>query len=430
MSNFVFVLDTTKRSLNPVHPGTARHLLKQGKAAVFRRYPFTLILKDACPEVPVQAVELRLEPGSQVTGIAIVQADKVLFSAELTHRGRQIQRALLSRRQLRKKRRSRKTRYRKSRFLNRTLPEGWLAPSLQHRVQTTMTWVNRLCKFAPVGSIVQELAKFDLQLIQNSVSQPSDLGKVEEQQNGLQAYEVKAYLTEKFHHQCVYCNAKDVPLAIAHSNLSSCRGSGRVPDLVLICQSCQQAQGNQTMQDFLSGQPNLLKRVVAKLEMPLNGASVVSPTQWALLKALKQTGLPIHTGSRGKTNFNRARLGLPQKPWLGAACVGEVDTLKILTQQPLLITAKGHGTRQMCGTNKYGFPIRHRSRVQVHRGFQTGDIVTAMVTAGQKVGFYVGRVLCRASGSFDMTTKAGRVSGINHKYCQVIHKKDGYRYSF
>jgi hypothetical protein len=52
MQNFVFVLDTTKKPLNPVHPGQARRLLKQGKAAVFRRYPFTIILKEEVTEIP------------------------------------------------------------------------------------------------------------------------------------------------------------------------------------------------------------------------------------------------------------------------------------------------------------------------------------------------------------------------------------------
>jgi len=84
----------------------------------------------------------------------------------------------------------------------------------------------------------------------------------------------------------------------------------------------------------------------------------------------------------------------------------------------------------MCGTNQYGFPVRHRSRTQVHKGFQTGDIVKAVVSSGKKVGTYVGRVLCRASGSFDLATKSGRVAGISYKYCIHMHKKDGYNYAY
>ncbi|MET0115742.1 MAG: HNH endonuclease, partial [Limnospira maxima] len=74
---------------------------------------------------------------------------------------------------------------------------------------------------------------------------------------------------------------------------------------------------------------------------------------------------------------------LPKAHWLDTACVGPVESLEVLTSKPLLILAKGHGTRQMCGTNKYGFPNRHRSRRQIHKGFQTGDMVTVLVTAGK-----------------------------------------------
>jgi hypothetical protein len=164
--NFVFVLDTNHKPLTPCKPSMARKLLKAGKAAVFRRFLFTIILKkevDATPE----PIELKLDPGSKVTGIALKQGSKVFFGAELTHRGQAIKASLESRRSLRRGRRARQTRYRQARFLNRTRPKGWLAPSLQHRVETTLTWVNKFIKLAPIGSIVQELVRFDLQQVEN-----------------------------------------------------------------------------------------------------------------------------------------------------------------------------------------------------------------------------------------------------------------------
>ncbi len=102
MSNFVFVLDTDRRPLDPVHPGEARHLLNAGKAAVFRRYPFIIILKESCPDALVQGLELKLDPGSKVTGIVLKQGNRIIFGAELQHRGQQIKDALLSRRQFRR----------------------------------------------------------------------------------------------------------------------------------------------------------------------------------------------------------------------------------------------------------------------------------------------------------------------------------------
>ncbi|MBD2002323.1 MULTISPECIES: RNA-guided endonuclease IscB [Cyanophyceae] len=424
MSNFVFLLDANKRPLDPIHPGAARHLLNQGKAAVFRRYPFTIILKECCQDVPVCGLELKLDPGSKVTGIAIKQGNKIIFGAELQHRGHQIKDALLSRRQLRRVRRNRLTRYRKARFLNRTRPKGRLAPSLSHRVLTIITWVRKFQRLAPITSIVQELVRFDLQLMQNP-----EISGVEYQQGELQGYEVRQYLLEKWGRKCAYCGVENVPFEVEHIQPRSKGGSDRISNLALACHPCNEAKGNQDIRDFLASKSDVLSRILKQAKSPLKDAAVVNSTRWALFNALKTTGLPVTTGTGGQTKFNRTRFNLPKAHWLDAACVGNIKILKLLTKKPLLIAAKGHGTRQMCGTDKYGFPTRHKSRVQIHKGFQTGDIVRARVTAGKKIGSYVGRVLCRASGSFDITTTTGRVAGISHKYCKAIHRKDGYSYA-
>lgn len=425
MSNFVFVLDTHKQPLDPVHPGAARHLLNAGKAAVFRRYPFTIILKEACPDVPVQDLELSLDPGSKVTGIAIKQGNKVIFGAELQHRGQQIKDVLLSRRQLRRSRRNRKTRYRQARFLNRTRPDGWLASSLRHRVLTTLTWVRKFMRLAPIKSIAQELVRFDLQLMQNS-----EISGVEYQQGELQGYEVREYLLEKWNRKCAYCGAENVPLEVEHIQPRSKGGSDRVSNLALACHPCNQGKGNQDIQDFLSGKPELLSRILKQAKSPLKDAAAVNSTRWALFNALKETGLTVRTGTGGQTKFNRTRFNLPKSHWIDAACVGKVESLEVLTSKPLLIAAKGHGTRQMCRTDKYGFPSRHVPRNKFVKGFQTGDIVKAVVTTGKKVGVYVGRVAVRSTGSFNISTAHGLIQGISHKYCKAIHKKDGYNYAY
>ena len=116
---------------------------------------------------------------------------------------------------------------------------------------------------------------------------------------------------------------------------------------------------------------------------------------------------------------------------MDAACVGETganvhipDTLK-----PLIITATGHGSRQMCRVDQYGFPRTTAKKQKAVKGFQTGDIVKAIVTSGKKIGTYLGRVAVRASGSFNLSTKDGTVQGISWKYCQRIQAVDGYNYS-
>ncbi|MEQ9669834.1 RRXRR domain-containing protein, partial [Coleofasciculus sp. G2-EDA-02] len=116
------------------------------------RYPFTIIMKQEVKNPVVKEHRLKIDPGSQVTGLAILEGNRVVFAAELTHRGLAIKATLESRRAIRRGRRNRHTRYRKPRF-NRFRSTGWLAPSLQHRVDTTLTWVNRLRKLAPISFI-------------------------------------------------------------------------------------------------------------------------------------------------------------------------------------------------------------------------------------------------------------------------------------
>ncbi|MBS3027515.1 MAG: RNA polymerase sigma factor [Dolichospermum sp. DET50] len=143
---------------------------------------------------------------------------------------------------------------------------------------------------------------------------------------------------------------------------------------------------------------------IVQLNHKLNwGKSLVNSTRWALFSRLQETGLPVFTGSGGPTKFNRTRLKFPKTHWLDAACVGQIGELEILTNKPLLIKATGHGTRQMCRTDKFGFPSRYVPRIKFVKGFQTGDIVKAIVTTGKKIGKYIGRVAVRATGSFNIS---------------------------
>jgi len=216
-----------------------------------------------------------------------------------------------------------------------------------------------------------------------------------------------------------------VPLQIEHIHPKSQGGSNRISNLCLACEPCNTKKGTQDIKVFLAKKPDVLKKVLAQAKRPLKDATAVNSTRWALLNALKTTGLPVTTGSGGKTKFNRTKLGLPKSHWIDAACIGEVDSLKVLTSKPLLIKATGHRSRQVCRTDKFGFPIRYVPKSPFVKGFQTGDIVKAIVTSGKKIGTYVGRVAVRSSGSFNISAKE-LVQGISHKYCQILHREDGY----
>jgi 5-methylcytosine-specific restriction endonuclease McrA len=423
----VFVLDTEKRTLNPIHSAQARQLLRNKKAAVYRRFPFTIILKESRPESLVTTLRLKLDPGAKVTGIALVNdsSGEVVFAAELKHRGFAIRDALTSRLQLRRSRRARKTRYRQPRFLNRTRPQGWLAPCLKSRVENIKTWVERLRKLAPIEAISQELVRFDMQLMRN----PEIQGK-EYQQGTLAGYETREYLLEKWGRQCAYCGVKDVPFQIEHIHPRAKGGSNSITNLTLSCEKCNLKKGTKDIKEFLKKDPTRLEKILKHAKRPLADAAAVNTTRWALFTALKETDLPVETGSGGLTKFNRSQQKLEKTHWIDAACVGK-STSKLIVKgvKPLLITANGHGSRQSCRTDKFGFPSRHVPREKIHFNFQTGDIVKAVVTAGKKIGNYVGRVAIRSSGSYNISTKNGLIQGISYKFCKRIHAKDGYSYA-
>lgn len=319
MSNFVFVIDALLQPLDPIHPGQARRLLKQQRAAVYRRYPFTVILKHVVPDPQVSSYELKIDPGSKTTGFSIVRDfEDVVWGAELTHRGEQIKSDLQSRNKSRRNRRNRKTRYRrppkhewfrkgKKKPVPKHRRKGWIAPSLLSRVHNISTWVKRIQKYVPIMGLSQELVKFDTQKMQN----PEIDGK-EYQQGTLFGYEVREYLLEKWGRQCVYCGKPDVPLEVEHIYPRCSGGSDRVSNLTLACHDCNQTKGNQDVKDFLSNQPDLLARILGEAKKPLKDAAAVNSTRWALLIALKATGLPVEIGTGGRTKYNRTRLNLPK----------------------------------------------------------------------------------------------------------------------
>lgn len=419
----VFVLSSDGQPLDPCHPARARKLLSSGRAAVWRYFPFTIILRHRTSAASVIHLhQVKLDPGSKTTGIAVVQEDtgKVVWAGELTHRGQQIRDALIKRRAVRHSRRQRKTRYRPARFDNRRRRENWLAPSLAHRVKTTMTWVNRLRRFCPVAALSMELVRFDTQLMENP-----DISGVAYQQGTLTGYEVREWLLERWGRRCAYCGVTNTPLQVEHIVPRARGGSDRVSNLALACEPCNTRKGTRTAAEF--GHPE----VQAQACTPLRDAAAVNTTRWVLYQRLMATGLPVEVGTGGRTKYNRSRLGLPKAHWLDAACVGAStpDVLDVRDVRPLLIRATGHGSRQACRMDKYGFPRTGPKAARTVHSFRTGDLVRAVVTTGTKVGTYTGRVAVRASGSFNITTAGGTVQGFHHRFFRLLQRNDGYSYS-
>lgn len=426
---FVFVLGSDGQPLMPCTGKRARLLLSRGRAVVVRIKPFVIQMKDrAIEHSQTQPLEVKIDPGSRFTGICLSRTAgdvvNVLNLIELEHRGRSISKALTARAALRRGRRNRKTRYRQPRFLNRTKPEGWLAPSLRHRLETTIAWVKRLARWAPVASLALERVKFDMQKLQNP-----EISGTEYQQGTLYGREVKEYLLEKWQRKCMYCEAEDRALEVEHIVARANSGSDRVSNLGLACRTCNQAKGSLPIERFLSNRPSLLAKILAQAKKPLRDAAAVNSTRQAIFKLLLATGLPVMTGTGAETKHNRSRFGIPKTHALDAACVGQIASVNNWQRPHLEVKCTGSGRYGRTLTDKYGFPRGYLMKTKRVFGFATGDLVYAWLKL--KVGppiRVLGRLAVRASGYFAIVVDKVVHSTV-HVRCTVVQKADGYSYT-
>lgn len=446
----VSVLDQQKRVLEPCHPAVARRLLREGKAAVYKRYPFTIILKREVPEPKTTDYTLSIDPGSKCTGLAITDSEQHIVACfELHHRGSAIKKNLQAKAGYRRSRRTRKLRYRPARWQNRSRKapvltadgweyqsfgqssQGWIAPSLMSRVFNIHTWVQRLSKLYPVTQLAVEHVKFDTQLMQNP-----EISGVEYQRGTLYEAELWEYLLEKFGRKCFYCGAKNVPLEKEHILPKAKGGTNRVNNLTVSCHPCNQEKGNQHPNEIEGKLGKRVQQAMRAAKKPLKDAQAVNTIRWKIVETLKATGLPVIYGTGGKTKFHRKQAGLPKTHYYDAACVASVPNSPA-PHSVLAIHAVGYGHRQDLGDFQTiqtapGFK-RPYKRTEHAAGFQKLDTVAMQKKNGRVVG---------CINSFDKTPEGkpqklrikadwtggdGRAPG-NIGQLKLVQRRDGYAY--
>jgi hypothetical protein len=230
---FVYVLNCHGEPLMPCHSRKARLLLQEGKAKVVRMVPFTIQLLYGSSGYK-QEVSLGIDAGTRHIGVSAATSQNVLFEAEVQPRS-DIGEVLATRRQFRRARRNRKTRYRKARFLNRTKPQGWLAPSVQHKVDCHLKTMRLVHRILPVRRTTIEVAQFDLQKIRN----PAIAG--EEYQQGPQVgfWNVREYVLARDGHLCQFCLGKSKDRILNVHHIESRKTGGDSPDnLITLCETC------------------------------------------------------------------------------------------------------------------------------------------------------------------------------------------------
>jgi N6-L-threonylcarbamoyladenine synthase len=229
----VYVLNQRGQPLMPTTPRKARVLLAQGKAEVKTRTPFTIQLTVATGET-TQPITLGVDPGYKYVGLSAVTEKRELYCAEAVLRTDMVD-LLSARRAYRKNRRGRNLRYRQPRFLNRTKPKGWLAPSVQYRLNSHVNLIARVKKILPVINVRVETAAFDIQKIKN----PEIQGKEYQQGPQLGYYNVREYCLDRDNHTCRHCKGKSKDKVLNLHHLESRKTGGDRPEnLVTLCLTC------------------------------------------------------------------------------------------------------------------------------------------------------------------------------------------------
>lgn len=412
----VLVVDAHRRPLAPCTPARARILMRQGKAAVLRYLPFTLILKTVVDPATTPPCVVSIDPGTQHTGLALTlqraqRGPLVVWHAELKLRQREIRLRVAKRAMVRRARRGRKLRRRPARFLNRTKPSHWLPPSSEHVVARTTTVIARLQRYVKLSQVRIEHVQFDTGLLLQTVSDA-------EYQTLLRRIHLKEYLYA-VHHGCVYCHgtSKDRRMEIDHVVPRSAGGSNSLVNLTLACHTCNQDKGARNIplwslshvtkssewsQAIVTHAPKVWARHTklidafvgqryVQIAQGLADASNMNRLRRLLGDRIcQQTGLMPDYYPAYMTHYRRILTDMPKDHWVDASLVGWFNSPLPhyeVKGSPLLLETKRHQSRQMVKMDKYGFPATRPKGPSRRHGIKSGDFVQCMRNLTAMLGY-------------------------------------------
>ena len=344
--------------------GKVRRMLKQGTAKVVKRCPFTIQLLYETEE-STQPISLGIDAGSKVIGVSATTKDKVLYEAEVELRT-DISKNLATRLEFRRSRRNRKTRYRKARFLNRVKSKhrGWLAPSIQAKVDTHLRVVRDIYKILPVSKITVEVASFDIQKINNQ-----GIEGVEYQQGEqLGFWNVREYVFFRDGHTCKCCRggSKNPILNVHH--IESRKTGGDAPNnLVTLCETCHSK--------YHRGEIALPKTI--KRGASFRDATFMGIMRWAFYNKLKEEYSDVKMTYGYITKNTRIRNGLEKSHYIDARCISGNPLAEPLGYYYYQKKVRCHNRQLYKATiNKGGIRKRNQAPHEV-KGFRLNDIVKA-----------------------------------------------------
>ena len=303
----VYVISQNGQPLMPTeNHAKVRILLKNKKAKVIKRCPFTIQLAYDSTNY-TQDITLGVDSGSKHIGLSATTRSKVLFESDVELRN-DIVNLLSIRRQNRRTRRNRKTRYRKPRFNNRRRKEGWLAPSVQNKVDSHLTVIRKVHEILPITKVIVEVASFDIQKIKN----PMISGTEYQQGEQLDFWNVREYVLFRDGHICQCCKGKSKDKILNVHHIESRHTGGDAPNnLITLCETCH------------TGYPKGIVKLPKTIHrgMSFKDATFMGIMRWAFYNKLKEIYPNVNLTYGYITKNTRIKNSLPKEHYTDARCI-------------------------------------------------------------------------------------------------------------
>lgn len=400
----VYVLNKDEKPLMPCKPQKARKLLRNGKAKVIRREPFTIQILYGSSGYR-QHVTLGVDAGSKHIGLSATTEKKELFAVEVKLRT-DIVNLLSTRRQFRRSRRSRKTRYRKSRFLNRvhSKHKGWLAPSIENKIQCHLSIVAKLHKILPIDKVIVETASFDIQKIKNH-----NISEKEYQQGEQLGWaNVREYVLFRDNHQCQCCKGKSKDKVLNVHHIESRKTGGNASNnLITLYETCHKG--------YHKGIVKLPKSI--KRGASFRDAAFMGIMRWSFYNKLKELYPNVSMTFGYITKNTRIRAGLPKEHYVDARCISGNALAKPLGCYYYYQKVRRNNRQIHKAKILKGGKRKNNQAPFIVKGFRLFDRVKYQ----RRLYYIFGR---RSSGAFDIRTLEGEKvnkGSINCKYLRLIN---------
>lgn len=416
----VYVINKNNKPLMPCSNRKARLLLKQNKAIVIKRTPFTIKLKYGSSGY-IQPISLGVDAGSKHIGLSATTKDKVLFESDVELRN-DISDLLLTRRQNRRTRRNRKTRYRQPRFNNRTHSKhkGWLAPSIENKINSHLAIVNRVCKILPITNIIVEVAQFDTQLlkaIDNNLPIPQE---TDYQQGELLGFaNLREFCFFRDNYTCMWCKgkSKNKILHMHHWNFWNGDHSNKPSSVITLCDTCNDSKNHKKDTGFLWGW-------TPKITKSYKDSAFMGIMRWTFYNRLKEMHPMVNVKMTYGyiTKNTRIKYNLSKEHYIDARCISGNPNAKSIDNVVYYQKKVRCHNRQIHKNTilKGGYRKSNQAPKYVF-GYQLFD----KVLYNNKECFIFGR---RSSGSFDIRLLDGtKISaGISYKKLKLLEKRKSY----